>query len=103
MKNSEYQMVVCIVNAGYTEVVMDAARSAGARGGTVIHGRGTASGEAEKIFQIVVQPDKDIIMIIVKNEIKDAVMTAVHEAAGLDTDGQGIAFSVPVDRTVGIN
>ena len=70
MKNSEYQMVVCIVNAGYTEVVMDAARSAGARGGTVIHGRGTASGEAEKIFQIVVQPDKDIIIDILEKLLK---------------------------------
>ena len=102
MKNSEYQMVFCIVNVGYTEIVMDAAREVGARGGTVIHGRGTANGEAEKLFQIVVQPDKDVIMIIVKNDIKDAVMTAVNKAAGLDTNGQGIAFSLPIDRTVGL-
>ncbi len=81
---------------------MDAAREVGARGGTVIHGRGTANGEAEKLFQIVVQPDKDVIMIIVKNDIKDAVMTAVNKAAGLDTNGQGIAFSLPIDRTVGL-
>lgn len=81
---------------------MDAAREVGARGGTVIHGRGTANGEAEKLFQIVVQPDKDVIMIIVKNDIKDAVMTAVNKASGLDTNGQGIAFSLPIDRTVGL-
>lgn len=81
---------------------MDAAREVGARGGTVIHGRGTANGEAEKLFQIVVQPDKDVIMIIVKNDIKDVVMTAVNKAAGLDTNGQGIAFSLPIDRTVGL-
>ncbi len=102
MKNTDFQMVVCIVNAGYSEAVMDAAREVGARGGTVIHGKGTANAEAEKIFQIVVQPDKDVIMIIVRNDIKDAVMTAVNKAAGLDTDGQGIAFSLPVDRVIGI-
>ena len=103
MKNSNYQMVICIVNAGFSSVVIDAAREVGARGGTVIHGRGTANREAEKIFQIVVQPDKEIVMILVKNEIKDAVLTAIHQKAGLETDGQGIAFSMPVDRTVGIS
>ena len=103
MKNSNYQMVICIVNAGFSSVVMDAAREAGAKGGTVIHGRGTANREAEKIFQIVVQPDKEIVMILVKNEIKDAVLMAINQKAGLETDGQGIAFSVPVDRTVGIS
>ena len=103
MKNSNYQMVICIVNAGFSSVVMDAAREAGAKGGTVIHGRGTANREAEKIFQIVVQPDKEIVMILVKNEIKDAVLMAIHQKAGLETEGQGIAFSMPVDRTVGIS
>ena len=103
MKNLNYQMVVCIVNAGFSSVVMDAARGAGARGGTVIHGRGTADREAEKVFQIVVQPDKEIVMILVKNEIKDSVLIAIHRKAGLETDGQGIAFSMPVDRTVGIS
>ncbi|MBO4292028.1 MAG: P-II family nitrogen regulator [Lachnospiraceae bacterium] len=103
MKNIEYQMVVCIVNAGFSQVVMDAAKKAGARGGTVIHGRGTASREAEKLFQIVVQPDKEIVMIVVKNEIKDEVLTQINQDAGLETAGQGIAFSLPVDRTVGIS
>ena len=103
MKTREHQMVVCIVNAGYSETVMYAARLVGVRGGTVIHGRGTANGEAEKLFGIVVQPDKDIIMIIVKNDIKDEVLTAINKAAGLDTNGQGIAFSLPVDRTIGIS
>ena len=103
MKNSNYQMVICIVNAGFSSVVMDAAREIGAKGGTVIHGRGTANRESEKIFQIVVQPDKEIVMILVKNKIKDAVLMAINQKAGLETDGQGIAFSMPVDRTVGIS
>lgn len=98
----EYQLIMCIVNAGYSSVVMEAAKSEGARGGTIIHGRGTANRQAEKMFRIVIQPDKEIVMIIVKSEIKDAVMKAVNEKAGLDTEGQGIAFSMPVDKTVGL-
>lgn len=103
MKQYAYQMVVCIVNTGYSQVVMEAAREAGARGGTILHGRGTANQEAEKLFQIVVQPEKELVMIIVKDEIKDAVMMAINKKAGLETNGQGIAFSLPVDRTIGIN
>lgn len=103
MKNTEFQLVICIVNPGFSPVVMDAAKEAGARGGTILHGRGTANREAEKIFQIVIQPDKEIVMIVVRSEIKDDVLKAVNEKAGLDTAGQGIAFSLPVDRVAGIS
>ena len=102
MKKIEFHMVFCIVNAGYSQVVMDAARSAGARGGTVIHGRGTANPDAEEKFHIVVHPDKEIVMILVSSEIRDEVLREVNAAAGLDTAGQGIAYSMPVDRVIGI-
>ena len=95
-------MIFCIVNAGFSDLVMDAAREAGARGGTVIHGRGTANKEAEEKFNIPIQPDKEVVMIIVSSEIKDNVLKALNLAVGLDTDGQGIAFSMPVDRVIGI-
>ncbi len=103
MKNADYQMIFCIVNAGYSQVVMEAAKEAGARGGTVIHGRGTANREAEDIFHIVIQPDKEILMILVKKDVKDDVLTALNQAGGLSTAGQGIAFSMPVDRVIGIS
>ena len=95
-------MIFCIVNAGFSETVMEAAREARPPGGTVIHGRGTANKEAEKIFNIAIHPDKEIVMILVGDDIKDNVLTALNKAVGLDTDGQGIAFSMPVDRVIGI-
>lgn len=99
---AEYEAVFCIVNAGFSDVVMDAAREVGARGGTVIHARGTANKEAEKYFQITVQPDKDIVMILVPAAIKDELLHALYRHAGLNTEGQGIAFSVGVSNVVGI-
>ena len=102
MKEFQNQLVICIVNAGFAPVVMEAAKKVGARGGTILHGRGTANREAEKLFQIVVQPDKESVMSVVENKIKDAVLTAANKEAGLETAGQGIAFSLPVDRTIGI-
>ena len=94
-----YQLLVCIVNAGFSQNVMEAARAAGARGGTIIRGRGSANPEAEEFFNISIQPDKEVVLILVTREIKDAVMTAVFKNSGLSTDGQGIAFSLPVERT----
>lgn len=100
---ADYEVIFCIVNDGYSDVVMDAAREVGARGGTVIHARGTANKEAEAYFQITVQPEKEIVMILVPTDIKDNVLHALYRSAGLKTDGQGIAFSLAVDDVVGLS
>lgn len=100
---SGYEMIMCIVNAGFSETVMDAAKEVGARGGTVIHARGTANKEAEQFFNISIQPEKEIVMILVPAAIKDDVLHALYRSAGLKTEGHGIAFSLPVDDVVGIS
>ena len=98
----KHEAIFCIVNSGYSEAVMDAAKRLGAKGGTVINARGTASKEAETFFHITVQPEKEIVMILVPKELKDAVLNALYTEVGLDSAGQGIAFSVPVDSVVGL-
>ncbi len=97
-----YECILCIVNAGFSDNVMDAAKSAGARGGTVLHARGTGAREAETFFGITVQEEKEIVMILVNAQIKADVLHALYHAVGLNTPGQGIAFSLPVDEVVGI-
>lgn len=101
--NYPHEVIFCIVNAGFADAVMDAAKEFGARGGTVIHARGTANSEAEKKFQIAVQPEKEMVMILVPAEIKDDILHALYRAVGLKTPGQGIAFSMPVDAVVGLS
>lgn len=98
-----HELIICIVNTGFTDVVMEAAKEAGARGGTVIHGRGTANKEAEEFFNISIQPDKETVMILVTREIRDAVLHAIYNTAGLKSAGQGIAFALPVTNVVGIS
>lgn len=99
----KHEMIFCIVNQGFSDVVMDAARSVGARGGTILHAKGTANAEAEKMFGIVIQPEKEIVMILVEATVKDAVLHALYQQAGLKTAGQGIAFSLPVDDVLGLS
>ena len=98
----QHEAIFCIVNSGYSDAVMNAAKKAGARGGTIINARGTASTEAETFFHITIEPEKEIVMILVPSNIKGAVMHALYNEVGLDSAGQGIAFSVPVDGVVGL-
>ena len=98
-----HEVIFCIVNSGFSEVVMDAAKEFGARGGTVIRARGTANSEAEKLFGITVQPEKEVVMILVPTKIKNDILHALYKEVGLQTPGQGIAFSMPVDNVVGLS
>lgn len=92
-----HEMIICIVNNGFSVEVMDAARSAGARGGTVINARGTAGKEAEKLFNISIQPEKELVIILVESTIRDNVLHALYKGIGLGTAAGGIAFALPVD------
>ena len=103
MSAYNHEVIFCIVNAGFSDEVMDAAREFGARGGTVIRARGTANAEAEKLFNIAIQPEKEIVMILVESKIKNDILHAVYKAVGLNTPGQGIAFTMPVESVVGIS
>ena len=99
----DYEVIFCVVNAGYSDLVMDAAKEVGARGGTVMNAKGTANREAEQFFNIAIQPEKEIVMILVKKEIKDDVLHAIYKNAGLKSEGSGIAFSMPVNQVVGLS
>ena len=101
-KSSGYELIIVICNAGYSSLVMEAANASGARGGTVMHARGTANKEAEEFFHISIQPEKDAVLLVVPSTIKDNVLHAVYQKAGLDSDAQGIAFSITVNEAVGL-
>ena len=97
-----YEAIFAIVNNGYADLVMEAAKGAGARGGTVLNAHGTGNKEMEKFFGIVITPEKQIVMILVPKTIKDSVLTAIYNMAGLATKGQGIAFAVSASDVIGL-
>ena len=99
---AEHEMIVVIVNEGFSDIVMNAARDNGARGGTITHARGTGTKEYEKKYGIVITPQKEMIYILVNSKIRDDVMTAINKVAGTDTNGQGIIFSLPVSDVSGL-
>lgn len=98
------ELIVVIVNSGFEEEVMSAARSAGARGGTIFNARGTAeSQDLVKFMGITLHPNKEIVFILTKAETRDDIMNAIKKNTGLATEGAGILFSLPVDSVMGVN
>lgn len=98
-----HELIVTIITKGFFAEVKAAANAAGARGGTLIHALGLGGEEAQKFLGISIQPEKDVILIVVKREEKNKVMKAIAAAAGINTQGRGIIFSLPVDSAFGLS
>lgn len=102
LKNTDHQLIIVITEPGYTNMVMDAARSAGAHGGTVIHAKGTGMELAEKFMGVSLASEKELVLIVTKTELKNPIMQAIMKGAGLQTKAKSIAFSLPVTDTAGL-
>ena len=96
-------MIVVICNKGFSSEVMDVARAHGAAGGTILSGKGTGGEKAQRFFAMNLQEEKEVVLILVKEEIRQGIMRAVATEFGLDSPGRGIVFSLPVEETIGLN
>ena len=103
MLESRQELIVTIVNQGYSEQVMNVAKKCGANGGTLISGRGLGDGQGIKFLNISIEPEKDIILNLVSSDIKHDIMNSIVDNCGLKSPGAGICFSLPVDYVVGLN
>ncbi len=97
----DYELVLAIANEGFTDAVMDAAREAGASGGTVIHAKGTGSKNARKFYSVSLASEKEVVMIVAKASDKAAIMRNIVEKAGVETEANAIVFSLPVNAIGG--
>lgn len=99
--NYAYELITVVANEGRTELVMNAARAAGAAGGTVLHGKGTGRESDEKFFNMSIAAEKEVILIVAKKEQKAAIMSSILKNAGIGTAANAIVFSLPVSEVAG--
>ncbi len=99
--NFAYELIVAIANEGRTDMVMNAARAAGATGGTVLHGKGTGDAVQEKFLNVSIGSEKEIILIVAKASQKSAIMKSVLQSAGPNTEAGTIIFSLPTSEVAG--
>ena len=102
LKNTNHELIVVIAEQGYTNLIMDAARGAGAYGGTVIHAKGTGMELAEKFMGVSLAVEKEMVFIVTKTEQKNDIMKAIMKEAGLNSKAKSIVFSMPVTDTAGL-
>lgn len=102
MSSSNASLIVSIVRKGWGSTVLEASQKAGARGGTVLLGRGAGINEQQKIFGMSIEPEKEIVLTLVYEQQVDTVLDEIVRAADLNDTGRGIAFVLPVERLVGV-
>lgn len=97
-----HELICVILNEGCSDIVMAAARPAGATGGTVLAGKGTGAREAEKFLGITLASEKDVVLIVADSAKKAAIMKAIVAKAGPGTEAGAICFSLPVSAVEGL-
>ncbi len=98
-----YVMITVIVDRGMSQEVMEAATQAGARGGTIVHGRGSATKEIPNVFNVPIMPEKDIIIMLMTQEGSDAIIEAIQSKIDINTPGKGLIFTQPVEAVYGMS
>ena len=97
MTDATHTLISIIVNAGFADDAMAAARKAGAGGGTIINARGTGREEDEKFFGITIVPEKEMLLILAEKSKADAILEAVRSLPCLQTKGIGITYCIDVN------
>lgn len=102
MQDEAYTLIMTVVDRGYGGNVMDAARTVGAKGGTIIHSRGIENEAASAFWGLSVQEEKEIVLILADHEEKKKIMSAISEKFGMHSKAKGVVLSLPVDSVMGI-
>ena len=97
-----FKKLTVIVDRGMADDVMDIARKAGVRGGTILHGRGAGAEIATNLFGVEIEPEKELVIILMPNDLIDEVIHALSQELQLDEPGKGIMFVEPVLETRGL-
>ncbi len=99
----DYHLIVTVTNEGSAEKVMNIAKKNGANGGTLLKGRDVGGKSNFKFFNMTIEPEKDILLIVCHNNDKNKIMTAILEKEGIKSDAKSMCFSLPIDNIVGVN
>lgn len=102
-QEAAHDLIVAVINQGFSDDLMSAAREEGATGGTIIHARRAGTEDIVKLFGISLQEEKEIVLIVTRRDNKKGIMTAINKACGMKTEAQWIVFSLPVDSLSGLN
>lgn len=102
VENTMYQQVMVVVDKGKAELVIEAAKKAGARGGTIINGRGSGIHETAKVFNMEIEPEKEIVIIICDSSLTEGITISIRNELEIDKPGNGIIFIQNISQAYGL-
>ncbi len=101
-EKSNYHLIITITNEGNADKVMNIAKKNGANGGTLLKGRGMGGKSNFKFFNMTIEPEKDVLLIVCHKDVKNKIMEAILDKEGINTEAKGMCMSLPIDDIVGL-
>lgn len=102
VEGAMYNAIFVVVDRGKAEAVIDAATKAGSRGATIINARGSGIHETSTLFSMAIEPEKEIVMILAQVSLTESIVSIIHERLHIDEPGQGILFTLDVNKAYGL-
>ena len=99
----DMNVIITVVTRGFADKVMESAKSAGAEGATIFNARGNGIHESDTILGVSIQPEKEVVLIVVRKNIRKKVMRAICVDCGMNEEGRGLCFSLPIEEIGGVN
>lgn len=93
---SDHMLLVSITNHGEADTLMEVARKAGARGGTILGARGTRTEDDLKYFGISLAPEKEILLILCETPMAKPLLEVLASQPVFSEPGGGVIFSAAV-------
>lgn len=99
-EQSQNSLILVIVNQGHTDKVMETAKRAGARGGTILRARFNGTEESKQFYGITLQAEKEIIMMLATNQTRNLIMESVNREHGVNAEAGALICSMAVEQVV---
>ena len=99
----QHDLIITIVNKGRSSDVIDASKEAGAEGGTILHGRGSGVHDTAKLFGILIEPEKEVVLTLTDSTKTDLIVDSISKKININKPGKGVLFVLDVKRVTGIH
>lgn len=99
----DLNLIVTVVARGFSDTVMAVAKNEGAEGATIVSARGSDVNASDTVLGVSIQPEKEVVMILVRKQLRKKIMRAICKECGLGSESKGICFSLPVDEVGGLS
>lgn len=92
----DLSLIVIIVNNGFSDDAINICKELGAKGATIVNASGSVRPDAEKLYGITINPEKEIVLVTISKSITDSILKEIYEKLGTTSKAQGVAFSLPI-------